>query len=72
MNLSRIADGTIRLYREETLTLGVFCQNCSTKKREVTKTPTSIHGACLDCGYQKCHSKTRHSQVWHRRQREEV
>ena len=41
--------------------LGEQCEGCSSHTRE-SYTPTSIHGACLVCGYQKYPSKSMHSQ----------
>lgn len=35
-----------------------LCTVCSDRKQKETYTPTSLHGRCLDCGYQKHHSFT--------------
>lgn len=45
---------------------GSWCPHCCKGKKEA-KTATSIHGSCLECGFQKFPSKYRHSQVRERR-----
>jgi len=49
------------LYRVRVKEYGSGCPSCSRRKKKEILTSTSIHGACLECGFQKFPSKTRFS-----------